>query len=185
VSRVLLVALLLIAGCAHGDPEVLFPSTPAGYQEVSDVGFWLVAPGGWQVLEEDERQVRFAAEVVGPQGADGFEPRVGLILDEGTRWEDVSALTEAFHGGALVDARATVTAEESIGGMGSDARLLESTYRDDAARVRQYDLLMVVDGLGIDLRVAAAAADFDEEQARTIVTSLRLPQTLEAAAVRN
>lgn len=185
-TRVLLVALLLVAGCTREETDTLLPTTPAGYQSVSDAGYWFIIPQQWRVLEEDQRQPRFAVEVVGPDRTDGVAPSVGLILDEGTRWENLPALAAAFHEGPISETGATVVHDERVDGMGADAWLVETSYNegqgDDAARLRQYDLLMVVDGLGVDLRVAAAAADFDEAQARTIAMSLRVPQTLEAAA---
>jgi hypothetical protein len=186
VAVALSLAALLIAGCARTDPTALLPATPAGYREIGDVGFWFVAPRQWRVLEEDRRQPRFAAEVVGPPRSGGVAPRAGLILDEHVRWEDLSALTAAFRAGAIRDAAATVVRQDRVDGMGMDALLVETSHRAPAGGtevpVRQYDLLMVVDGVGVDLRVAAARVDFDEGQARTIVTSLRLPQTLAAAA---
>jgi hypothetical protein len=168
-----LLAMLLTA-CAAEAPAAPAPTLPNGFQVVGDLGYAFAVPEGWEVLEEGERQERFVAEVVGPGEQGGYVPRVALALDEGSGWRDLGALRDAVSAGPLAEQGAVVAREEPVWGLDAEALVLDTTYRVEGVHVRQFDLLMVVDGIGVDLRVAMAAPVFDEPTAWAVVRSLRL-----------
>jgi hypothetical protein len=177
IGLITILAVVLLAGCrastAAGD-------APEGFALYQGSGYSLAYPEGWEVrtagdVDDSTREV----EIHGPEDAAGYRHVITAAIPDDAP-VTIGQYVTMFNLNADAQlAEREIVADDAVEVSGADeAHRIEVRYLvstgDDDLEVRQVDVLALADGTAFGLRVAALAADFDEDLAEAVLASLRV-----------